>query len=60
MNRFDDMVNSHEVEAYEILSTKLHEQLRQDKNRKPKKHLLTTEVGELRVYDTALHRHEKN
>ncbi|XP_021361258.1 uncharacterized protein LOC110455442 isoform X2 [Mizuhopecten yessoensis] len=47
LSRFDQRVHLIEMDAYEKLSTKLHLQLNHvNKGRKPKKHLLMTEIDE--------------
>ena len=47
MEKFDNMVNKYEIEAYEKLSMKLHLPLNHSRSRKPRRHLVTTELGRL-------------
>ncbi|KAK3589729.1 hypothetical protein CHS0354_021048 [Potamilus streckersoni] len=46
MARFDNMVNTYEIAAYEKLSLKLHLPLNHNKMRKPRRALMTTEIDE--------------
>ena len=47
MEMFDNLVNKYEIEAYEKLSMKLHLPLNHSRSRKPRRHLVTTELGKL-------------
>lgn len=43
--QYDNLVNKYEIEAYQKLSMKLHLPLNHRLNKKPRKNLITTEIG---------------
>lgn len=43
--QYDNLVNKYEIEAYQKLSMKLHLPLNHRLNKKPRKTLITTEMG---------------
>ena len=47
VTQYDNLVNTYEIEAYQKLSMKLHLPLNHRQNKKPKRTLITTEIGRL-------------